>query len=409
MRILLANKFFFPKGGAETVFFQERDYLHKSGHKVIDFSMKHPQNLPSEYQDYFVREVNYGAPASGGSLRRLPSELATAANLIYNRGALRNLKSLINNDHPNIAHLHNIYHQISPSIIKSLKHAGAKIVLTLHDYKIICPNYIMLTAKGGKCERCQGKHFFMATLNRCKDRSLFKSSLLTLEAYWHRWVRTYDYVDLFLCPSRFMADLVSRLRVDGGKVRVLHNGVNVEAHSYSPADEEYVLYFGRISKEKGIGTLLESQALWSVDAPLKIVGDGPLLREVKTRFDRAEFLGQQNGEALKNLIKNAACIVVPSEWYENCSMSVLESMACGKPVIGSRVGGIPEQIEDGQTGFLFAPGNKLQLAQKISSLLASRDLRRRLGQKARQKVLREYSLTAHCAGLERIYEELLAG
>ncbi len=408
MRILLANKFFFPKGGAETVFFQERDYLRKSGHEVIDFSMKHPQNLPSKYQDYFVREVSYDPPTNGGSLRRLPGKVTIAANLIYNRDAVGNLKSLISHNCPDIAHLHNIYHQITPAIIKTLKNAGAKVVLTLHDYKIICPNYLLLNAKG-RCDSCQGKHFIMATLKRCKDRSFPKSALLTLEAYWHRWIKTYEYVDLFLCPSRFMADLVSRLRADERKVRLLRNGVNVEAHSDTVTDYGYVLYFGRISREKGIRTLLESQALWSIDAPLKIVGDGPLLKEVKTQFRKAEFLGPRNGDALKDLIKNAACVVAPSECYENCSMSVLEGMAFGKPVIGSMVGGIPEQIEDGQTGFIFAPGNAAQLAQRISLVLADRDLRRRLGQRASQKLIQEYSLTAHCAGLIRIYEELLAG
>jgi len=407
MKILLINKFFYLKGGAETVFFQERDFLKNTGHKVIDFSMHHPENFPSEYSGYFVSNVNYHVDSKGNKINFLENS-RIAIDFVHNREAVERLRALIEKEKPVIAHLHNVYHQITPSIITILKNAGIKVVLTLHDYKLICPTYLMINDKDAICNKCQGKYFIQATLNRCQEGSLLKSLLLSIEGYWHRWVKSYEKVDLFLSPSKFLADLVAEYRIDTGRIKVLHNGIAINEYKPSEADGGYAVYFGRISREKGVETLLQAHRLLSNKFHLKIIGTGPLMEELAQRYSGVEFTGYKAGEELKELIKRASFVVVPSEWYENCSMAVLESMAFGKPVIGSRIGGIPEQIEDGKTGFLYEMGNAEELAEKMVVLASNKELRKKMGRAARKKVERKYSLDAHCTKLMEIYEELLS-
>ncbi len=416
MKVLLINKFFFLNGGSETVFFQERNFLRSQGHPVVDFSMDHPRNLASRYADYFVPNVEYRHNGGHGGTPRLWEKLRTAARLVHNSDAVRNLDALIRKEKPDIAHLHNIYHQLTPAIIPVLKKANVKTVMTLHDYKLICPTYLMIH-HDRVCESCAEGRFASACFRRCRGGSLAQSALLSLEAYWHKWRRSYEAVDLFLSPSRFLADRVGACRIERSKIRVLRNGIDTK--DYQPLDEDraYILYFGRISREKGVEVLLdayrrllaEHKRTTATPPALKILGDGPLAERLAAGYPEAHFLGYRSGEALKHIIRRCSFVVVPSQWYENCSMTVLESMAFGKPVIASRIGGIPEQVDHGKTGFLFGSGCVQELKKYMETLAASPDLRFTMGKAARAKVEREYSMDSHCAELLRIYTRLLAG
>jgi len=407
--ILLANKFFYLNGGSETVFFQEREFLKGQGLKVIDFSMQHPNNFDSDYAEFFVANVDYSAAHKGFGQR-----IKMAKDFISNPEAVRKIQALITQERPALAHLHNIYHQLTPSIIPILRDRGVKVILTLHDYKLICPSYAMLN-NGAICSQCQGRHFWKAAKNRCLDGSLFKSLLLSCEAYWHFWAKSYEAVDLFISPSRFLADMVSQSRLKGKRVFILPNGIDLQRYLPSGKDEGYILYFGRLSKEKGIETLLKAytQYLSTSSFPLRIIGTGPLESVLRSKYQntgqKVEFCGYKFGEELRKYIDAASLVVVPSEWNENCSMVVLESMAMGKPVIASRIGGLPEQIEDGETGHLFEMGNAEDLAAKMEELMRRPSLRRQMGQKAREKAEREYSLERHCLALLKIYDEVLEG
>ncbi len=274
--------------------------------------------------------------------------------------------------------------------------------MTLHDGKLICPSYLMLN-KGEICTACQGKKFWNPLALRCQN-SLMQCFLLCCEAYWHRIRKSYDAVDLFISPSQFLADLTGK-RISSEKIRVIHNGIDHEKYLPTYKDNGYALYFGRLSKEKGVFTLLQSHALHQ-DFPLKIVGSGPLEKEIKGKYKNVQFLGYKQGEELHEIISQASFVVVPSEWYENCSMVILEAMAYGKPVIGSRIGGIPEQIEDNKTGLLFEPGNKNDLALQMKTLIENPSMRIEFGKKARKKLIREYSLKKHFQGLLEIYKEV---
>lgn len=400
INILLANKFFYLKGGAETVFFQEREMLLQQGFRVTDFSMQSAENYDSPFADYFVPHIDYYKQ------KRLAQKLHNALSFVHSPAAVKNLERLLVNEKPDIAHLHNIYHQLTPSIIPVLKRHGLKVILTLHDCKLICPNYLALTADNTICTRCEGKNFWHPFTSNCQN-SRARGLILAAEALWHKWKKSYEGVDLFLAPSKFMADLTTK-RIPAHKIRVVYNGMDTTAYTANSSDRGYVLFLGRISREKGITTLLRASRQTTNKMPLKIIGTGPLADELKDSFPEAEFLGFRSGEELKSLISNAAFVVVPSEWYENCSMVVLEAMAMGKTIIGSRMGGIPEQIDDGETGFLFEMGNVAELAEKMDLLASDSELRERMGAAARVKLEQKYSLAEQSRQLLAIYSELLA-
>jgi glycosyltransferase involved in cell wall biosynthesis len=399
VKILFANKFFFMKGGSERVFFQERSFLKDIGVKVIDFSMEDPRNLSSEYSNCFVSSIDYHCTQS------ILGKMKGSAKFIHSPEAVSKLERLVQYERPNIAHLHNIYHHLTPSVISVLKKHDVKVLLTLHDGKLICPGYLMLD-KGKVCTVCEGRSFWKPLVTNCTG-SIMQGLLLMLEAYWHKWIGSYGQVDLFLSPSRFLAELVSQ-RVAREKIRVLHNGIDLKSCSPSSSDNGYALYFGRLSREKGIESLLRAHRSIKGSLPLKVVGTGPLESTLRESYPNTDFLGYEEGEELNRIIAESAFVVVPSEWHENCSMVVLEAMALGKPIIGSRIGGIPEQIDDGKTGLLFEMGNVEELSEKMKSLSKSPDVRKRMGAAARKKLEREYSLEAHCAGLMNTYEELLS-
>lgn len=398
MNILFANKFFFLNGGSERVFFQEREFLINQGHSVIDFSMEDPRNFDSPYSDFFISHVDFrnGQGVIG--------KLRNGLQFIHSFEATKKIEQLVRKTNPAIAHLHNIYHQLTPSIIPVLKKHGVKVVLTLHDGKLICPSYLMVN-KGKTCTACEGSRFYLPLAKRCQGSSM-QGLLLSLEAYYHKLRHSYEGVDLFLAPSRFMADFMGH-RIAKEKIRVLHNGIDVAEYAPSYSDDGYALYFGRLSSEKGLITLLEAHKTLGVGHRLLIVGTGPLADHLGGRHPGVEFLGYKSGKELYNIIDRASYVVMPTECYENCSMVVLESMALGKPVIGSRIGGVPEQIDHGKTGLLFEMGNQHELAEHMRLLYDNSAIRLQFGKAARVKLEKDYSLHDHCTTLENYYLSLL--
>ena len=398
MKILFANKFFFLKGGSERVFFQERDFLLEKGHSVVDFSMMDNRNLYSNYTPFFVPNVDYNFR------QNVIVKAYIAAKFVHSYHAMQKIREIVCLEKPNIAHLHNIYHQLTPSIIPFLKKNDVKVVLTMHDLKLICPGYLAL--RGSQiCLDCEGWKFWKPFTTNCQN-SFTKGLLLSVEACFHQLKKTYEYVDYFLAPSNFVADLVAQ-RIDRRKIIVLHNGIDTREFAPCYDDDDYILYFGRLSREKGVTTLLDAQKKMRCTFPLKIIGSGPYEGQIQEKYPEVHLEGYKTGESLKRLIQNASFVVVPSEYYENCAMAVLEAMACGKPVIGSKIGGIPEQIDDNITGLLFEKGNVSDLAAKMDYLVENIDARKKMGKAARKKIEMEFSQKKHCESLVKIYENLL--
>ena len=398
MKILQANKFFFKNGGSETVMFQERDYLLANGHAVVDFSMQDARNLPSEHAAHFVQNKQY---AAGGKLAKLSSSLS----LIHSPEASRNISNLIKQTKPDVVHCHNIYHQLTPSIIGAAKKLGVPVVLTLHDYKPVCPTYNRLQ-NSQPCSKCLDGDFTQVLRNKCADGSLGKSALLYVEAAMQRLMANYEKVDAFIAPSQFMQQSIAH-RIPENRIKQLYNGIDVNTIKASVADEGYVLYIGRLVPEKGVETLLKAHTKSQKNWTLKIAGTGPLLDVLKAQYSPSIFVGHLAGDALKTMIDQAAVVVVPSEWYENCPMSVLEAMAYGKPVVASRMGGIPELVEDGKTGLLYTAGNADELAAVLDKLLSASTLRQKMGAAGRLRVSNHFSLDKHNVGLIGIYTNVL--
>lgn len=402
MKVLIANKFFFRNGGSEVVLFQERDFLLKSGVEVVDFSMQDARNFDSPYAPFFVENRSY----VNGAGSRVFGQIASAIKFVHSTEAVRKIGQLIDKEKPDIVHCHNIYHQLTPSIIGAAKRRGVPVVLTLHDYKPVCPAYLRLH-HGRICSDCLNDGFRKVLANRCADGSLGKSALLYAEAVVQKWMGNYEMVDVVVSPSRFLVDSVSPRRFPKERMRLLYNGIDVGSVAPSARDEGYVLFFGRLSQEKGVRTLLDAHSAMAGMFDLVIAGTGPLDKQLREEFPRAKFTGHVTGDKLRATISNASVVVVPSECYENCPMSVLEAMAFGKPVIASDIGGIPELVVQRETGLLFEPGNREMLAAHLSTMMGDARKRREYGAAGRKRIEDHFSLDQHNKTLMELYTSLL--
>lgn len=404
MKILLANKFFFPKGGDAVVFFATAKLLENHGHQTMFFAMNDIQNVSSVYSPYFVSTIDLNN--QGG----IVNQLKTTGRIWYSFEAKKNIKRLLEKEKPDIAHLHNIYHQISPSILDVLKEYNIPTVMTLHDFKLTCPIYTH-QVNHRICEKCGHKKYYHVVANRCTKGSLQKSLVNMIEMYLHHSIlHSYDKVSLFVSPSKFLM-LKTRELGFKGKIIYLPNFIELQEYQpeYSSIDNSLV-YFGRLAVGKGIETFLD--AIKGLNLPVKIIGEGPakelLIKKTQSEnITNITFLGYLQGPKLYNEIKKAMIIVVPSEWYENNPRSIIEAFALGKPVIGSDIGGIPELIKEGETGYLFPPGNSLALRDKIKLAWKEKDKLSELGRRARRFAETELNSEKHYAQLMEIYQSII--
>jgi glycosyltransferase involved in cell wall biosynthesis len=405
--ILFLNKFYYLKGGSERVFFEEMSILEQHGHKCIPFSRRSPQNEPSEYERYFAP---YLALNQGVSIQNIRS----AVEIVYSKEVKRALSRLISTIHPDIAHTHNTYGLLTTSVLDELYSRGIPTVMSLHDYKIICPNYQFL--KGTEiCEDCKTHRYYKAVQNKCVHGNLMYSSIYAFENYFNYLTAKYHKkVAKFIAVSRFIKDKFVEFGFPHEQIVVIPNFINSDQYEAHYQHEKYFLYFGRLSSEKGVQTLLKAFRLVNIGGfKLVIVGDGPLRLELKDEalqsgVDKVEFTGFLSGTDLANKVKRSTCVIVPSEWYENCPMSVLEALAYGKPVIGANIGGIPELIQDGTDGFLFQSGNVDDLAAKLDHVidLSSREYEQ-MARNAREKVERCFNADQHYESLLELYNGVL--
>ena len=401
MNVLLVNKFFRRRAGAETVFFDTAELLRGAGHTIVPFAMKDDANEHSEWDDYFTRPRSY---TSGGIVGRSRD----AAASIYSIEARRQLRRLLRVFRPDVAHIHNIYHQLTLSIVDELRDAGVPIVMTVHDYKPVCPNYKLLT-HDGVCVRCVGHSFHHAVVHRCVKDSRAASAVAALEATLSRWRGQYGKIDRVIAPSEFLRDILVAGRIALDRIDVVPNPVKlVHQPSREPDGSPTFVYFGRLAPEKGLSTLLDSVALLGADvARIIVFGSGPMRAELEARVQReglpVEFRGFAPPEVVAQALRPARAAVLPSVWYENCPMSVLEASAQGVPTIASRIGGVPELVEDGRTGVLVPPGDAHALAAALASLSSSPDLAVSLGEAAREHVERRHHPTAYLAAILRSY------
>ncbi len=401
--LLSVNNYFYPRGGAEVVFLEHNAIFKKAGWNVACFSMNHPNNPPSEWSRYFIDEIEFGGNYT------LLQKMARVPKVIYSMESRRKISRLLNDIPVDICHMHNIYHHISPSVLGVLHDRKIPTVLTLHDLKIACPEYHMLSS-GRICERCRGGNRVNVIINKCIKDSYILSGLIFIEDLLHRILKSYsNKVDKFIVPSRFYLEKFSEWGWDREKFAYIPNFIDTSLFqpSFNPGKE--FVYFGRLSKEKGISTLIQAAA--KANVRLKIIGSGPdehALKQLSATLEsKVTFAGYMTGKLLHETIRSSRAVVLPSEWYENAPLSVLESYALGKPVIASSIGGIPELVLEGETGTIFNPGDVDQLAAALDFYHNQPDrFLAEQGRTARTWVEDEFSREKYLKNICSLYREL---
>ena len=371
MKILIINKFLYPNGGSETYIFKLGVYLQSQGHEVQYFGMEHEGRIVGNRVEAYTSDMDFHG---GSKLAKLVYPIKT----IYSVEARRKIRMVLDDFQPDVCHLNNFNYQLTPSIILEIrkweKQSGhkCKILYTAHDYQLICPNHMCYNPNNQEnCEKCLEGKFFHCTKGRCIHGSLAKSVVGTMEATFWKWMGVYNRFDTVICCSNFMKNKLDTNPVFLNKTVAMHNFVD-RVTQKQVEKKNYVLYFGRYSQEKGIATLIQA-AKELPEISFIFAGSGPLEYMLES-IPNIRNVGFQRGEALETLIREAKFTVYPSEWYENCPFSVMESQMYGTPVLGADIGGIPELIRADETGELFESGNIQALKEKMLQLWCNEKL-----------------------------------
>lgn len=427
MRILLVNKFHYRKGGAETYYLTVGSELERMGHEVAYFSMWHPDNLPCEWDKYFVTQREYNDVKN--PLKAVRDGMA----LIYSPEAKRNFQALCEEFRPDVVHLNNVHRQITLSILDApyLRENRVPVFYTAHDYVTVCPGYLMLDGDGRVCDAClEDGRYRHCIENRCVKGSRAKSALAAMEASFNRAHKSNRRIDRAIAPSRFMRSKLIEGGWPEGKVVFLQNfaddaildrAANAGADA-TDRENPYLLFFGRLSAEKGVDTLLRAfdAALPKLprDMRLVVVGDGPDAAEFRGLASslgcasRIEFAGYQTGDALQTYVEGASLAISSSRWRENMPYSIVEAFAAGTPVVGTNIGGIPELVDEGKTGFICEPGDVQSMADAISrgaSAFLDRSAYERLQHSCRSYVMENCSREKFINDLVDLYKESIDG
>lgn len=401
MRILHVNKFLYRRGGAEAYAEDLAQMQHVAGHDVTFFGMRHPDNNAYQYERSFPTQVEFEPPPRSpiGKARSL-------GRMMWSTSAARGIDQVVADFEPDVVHLHNIYHQLSPSVLRPLAKRGIPAVMTLHDYKLACPTY-QLIDHGKPCTACITGGPIQAVKKRCHG-SLAGSAAAAVEVSLHRLTGAYDPVKRFLCPSWFLADVMRSAGVYPDRLQVQENFVDSDAVVPAHLPGEGAVFFGRLSNVKGVDVLIRAWQQLPGDAHLHIAGDGQersaLERLAETVAPgRVTFHGRLDKAKVHDLVRSSAVVVVPSVWHENQPLAVLEAFACGRPVIGTKLGGMPEIIDPGVDGDLVPAGDADALAASIRGFLADPDRAADMGDAARAKAEQRFAPAAHAAAIEQHY------
>jgi len=402
--ILQANKFFHEKGGSERYMFALSRALGARGHEIVDFSMHDPKNLPSRYSRHFVSHRDYDA----GGVRALRA----MASFVHSREAAARMSDLLDEVTPDVAHLHNIYHQLTPSILATLSRRGVPVVMTLHDYKLVCPSYAMF-ARGDVCYLCRGGKFYHAVEIACAG-SRARSALLAAESYWQRWARVYDRVDRFIAPSESLRGVMVDAGMAGERIAFVPplNPSSIEGGGQASHDNgsahlppRFVAYVGRLSREKGVHVLLEAMRR-TRGITLVIFGDGPespALRRLAEagRLD-VRFAGHVNRAGIDAALARATAVILPTLSPENAPMAVLEAANAGVPVIVSNRGGLPE-LARRVGGMVVEAGDDAALARAIEDAWHDSERWRARAHETWEKFSVQHAAGAHVQAVESVY------
>ncbi|MFH1142145.1 MAG: glycosyltransferase family 4 protein [Candidatus Uhrbacteria bacterium] len=421
MNIIQANKHYYLRSGADRYILDLTELLEQHGHTVVPFAMEHGQNLRTPWERSFPGYVQTKTPGiSFGALR-------TVGRGIYSFEARNNMYRLIRESRPDLCHIHNIYAQISPSILDALRDRKVPTVMTVHDYHLIAPNY-MLWAHN-RIEDWSRVGLLRATWSRFHKDSYVASFAQSLTYKIHHFWKSYQKgIDLFIAPTEFVRKKMIEAGFTADKIRTIPHFIDTKGMTPATASSRhdtlagvnpnnvaepfrvpYVLFAGRLVPEKGAEVLIRAMEQLP-NIKCKIVGSGPdlpRLREWARNLKNIEFMGWQTNEQLWNLYRGAQAVVVPSLWYEVFGLVALEAMACGTPVIASDIGGLPEVVQDGVTGRLFPPGDVSALCQQISDLIEHPEIADQYGQAGFDRVISEHNPALHYDRIMQAYRDIM--
>jgi glycosyltransferase involved in cell wall biosynthesis len=395
--LLVGNHWTDGPGGAETVLVLTADLLRRAGHEVVPFAVAEDRTLPTPVRDRL--------PAAAGSRARTRFGEAWAGT--WSPRAFRALLDVVDQVRPDVAHVHHVFERLTTSVLDALRRRGVPTVLTLHDYKPVCPNYRLFT-EGAPCTRCLSGRYREAVAHRCLEGSRWRSVAAAADAYVSRARGLYDRVDAFVAPSAFLRDRVVEGGLPAGRVRVLPNPVVAAAAPRTGrAEPPAVVYAGRLVAEKGVDTLLDAARLLPPGVRVGLAGSGRLAGHVRERVAGEDLpvdvLGPLPPEQVVARLRTAAVAVLPARWWENCPMAVLEAAAQGVPVVASAVGGIPELVEDGRTGVLVPPGDAAALAAALTDVVTRPGEAAAMGRAGWHRVRERHDPDRHVRDLLDVY------
>jgi glycosyltransferase involved in cell wall biosynthesis len=402
--VLVASKFWYTRGGLERVMFTEIEQLESRGIETAHFSTRHPDNTPSPWESYFAPYLELGA---GGGLGAADSARA-ALRMFRNGVAARCFERLLADFKPDVVHIHGIHRQLSPSILLVARRRGVPVVQTLHDAHHVCPADVLLRGGCVACEprSCGVYDYTPAIRYRCVRGSLAATGLSAAETAFQRLTHAYERtVTRFVTPSAYLGGVMSEGGWTSVPIDVVPNGVPVPAQ-VSRADEGFFLVAGRLSAEKRVDIALE--AARGVGARVVVAGEGPESAALRERYPEAEFVGHVDASRVADLLGRCRAAVMTSIWPENAPMSVLEAMAAGCPVIASRIGGIPEIVEDGVTGILAPAGDVAAVADAMRALASDPARAAAMGEAGHARALSEYTLERHTDRLLEVYHRAIS-
>lgn len=402
MKILMVNKFHYLKGGSEKYYFELADLLRKKGHEVAFFSMKDEKNKYTDCKEYFVEPIDLN---NGSKLKAL--------DVIYSKNNKQKMKETLEEFKPDIVHLNNFQRQLSSSIVEAINEKNIPIVFTAHDVQAICPAIVMLDNNKNVCEKCMNGKYINCIKNKCVKNSTLKSVLGAIEGNYYRNKKIYkEKIDYIITPSEFYRKKMIEDGIDENKIEAIHNFINIEDYNIETTNNNYALYVGRLSKEKGILKLVEAFSRLD-NRKLYIAGDGPEKNEIeriikeKNLQNNIKLLGFLKQEEVKKYISEASFVVIPSIWYENCPYSILETQAIGKPVIGANIAGIPELVKDKENGLIYDYDNVDELEKSMKLLFENEKLANEYGENAKKYAKNNYDKEIYYKKINNIYEKIV--
>lgn len=407
MRILQINNCHYRRGGADVVYLNTGELLESFGNEVSYFSQKNDKNISSDDTVDFVNEINFFNKTKYQKVVSVP-------RFFYSKEAATKLENIIKRVNPQIAHIHTYKGALTPSILKKLKEYSIPTVITLHDYGLLCPHNSFINGKKEICTKCLDTgNSLNGIINRCNRNSLVYSSISVLEYMAHKYFFQFEkYFDHLISVSKFSFNLHFKKEEFRDKISHIYNFVQLNQITPNNEKGDYFLFYGRLSEEKGIITLLKAWLNVGDKIQLKIAGDGPLKQQIlsfiqNNQLSNVEYVGFKQKDELFDLLSNSSFNIVPSEWFENNPLTILESYALGKPVIGANVGGIPEIVNNQKTGFIFEMKNHKNLTEiiEIAHSMSKEDYWE-FSKNARSFADLNFSPTKHYKDLMRIYNKL---